>query len=76
MPLCADFDSCNDENGAAVFVLDPATGDCRRAIIRPKRLDQRSFTYRGRDVVEPCLTHEEREAWARGKLAELADSSR
>ena len=76
MSVCAEFDGCKDENGAAVFVLDPVTGECKHAIIRPKRLDERSFTYYGEDVVEPCSTHKQREAWAQGKLAELADSPR
>lgn len=76
MAPCAEFDACNDENGAAVFVIDPATGDCQQAIIRPNRLDEQSFTYDRKDVVEPVLTRRQREAWARGKLAELADAPR
>ena len=70
-------DSYKDDNGVVLFALDPNTGTCTQATVTAKRRDERSFTYFGVDSSGPFLpTHEEREAWARVKLAEFVDKTR
>lgn len=70
-------DGYKDENGVVAFDLDLATGACERATVSAKRLDDKSFTYFSSDSSEPWLTtHDEREAWARKKLAEHVDPPR